>query len=683
MDAPAPAARPPRSVRASALLFVGFVALLLFLVEGLRRLASAGDAAPFDPADLATLSPPDAVELALFGLLAAARLGVAGFAGRPRRLLPLLDLPLLGLAVAVSGGTLSPLDPTLALVYVTALLFRRGAETGRTPRRRLALELLVGLVALHAVVLRHDRRRLANGTEDETRRVAATIDAARRENAEALRTISEGLAELPTAVAVANGAAPAGDDAARSLYGEMADRLRAAQDAVARFLDRLGATTSTPEIGDAKLELEQRLDDLHDRYFEARSRWRQVAPAAAPAASERAVASAVESLDVLRETQVNVRQELLKRVDDVEQSLARRDRMMERQGEFLRDATLRRLALAASLLLFAWFAIALRDRLAAAVRESEERRARRDVEASQQETEHWIAVTAGLTHGLGNDILAYDVWLREIERELGGVAEVPARVRERLRVLVDSNRGRLGFLQFLDAFARQRQHAAGDAPPPATEPVELPALLERVRRNLAQVEIADLPPEGSDAGVDRQIRKLRDLALQIRCDDAAAARLAHGQRGLVEFVVYELLKNALRSATGERPLVARLAPLARTTAGGGGGVELSLENDVLVDVSEGACPNCGRRGRLRRVRRRRDAAAACDACFGPALQRLLDESFAPGKGGGTGLGLFLIRYFLSTFWRGAARAAVVDEAVPLVRFTVELPDPGRPDTGAP
>jgi hypothetical protein len=77
------------------------------------------------------------------------------------------------------------------------------------------------------------------------------------------------------------------------------------------------------------------------------------------------------------------------------------------------------------------------------------------------------------------------------------------------------------------------------------------------------------------------------------------------------------------------------------------------------------------------VQRRRDAAAACDACFGKALQRLLDESFAPGKGSGTGLGLFLIRYFLSTFWHGAVRATVVDEAVPLVRFTVELPDAGR------
>jgi hypothetical protein len=650
-------ARPPRSIRSVAFLVVGAVGLALLGVEGLRRIASAGGAEPFDPADLATLSPPDALELALFAALAAARLGAAFLPGRHRRLLPLVDLPLLGLVVAVSGGTLSPLDPTLALVYVTALLFRRGAETGRTPRRRIAIELLLGLVALDSVVLRHDRLRLANGTADETRRVAATIDAARSDNAVALSTI-----HVPSTAAVATAGTPEADRTAGAAYAEMVDRLRAAQDAIAHFLDRLGATRSTREIGEAKQELEEKLDDLHDRYFDARSRWRQLAPAS--------TASDVDQLDLLRETQWNVRQDLLVRMDDVEQLLARRDRMMERQGEFLRDAMLRRLALAVSLLLFAWFAIALRDRLAAAVRESEERRARRDVEASQQETDHWIAVTAGLTHGLGNDILAYDVWLREIERALGGVAQVPEKVRERLRLLVDSNRGRLGFLQFLDAFARQRQHAAGDAPPPATEPVELVALLEKVRRNLAQVEIADLPPEGSDAAVDRQIRKLRDLALTIRCEDPAAGRLASGQRGLIEFVAYELLKNALRSATGGRPLVARLDRSAN-------GVALSLENDVQVELSEGTCPSCGRAGRLRRVQRRRDAAAACDACFGKALQRLLDESFAPGKGSGTGLGLFLIRYFLSTFWHGAVRATVVDEAVPLVRFTVELPDAGR------
>ena len=43
--------------------------------------------------------------------------------------------------------------------------------------------------------------------------------------------------------------------------------------------------------------------------------------------------------------------------------------------------------------------------------------------------------------------------------------------------------------------------------------------------------------------------------------------------------------------------------------------------------------------------------------------------------GATGLGLFLIRYFLGAFWNGEIRARVVDPAVPTVAFTLALPDP--------
>jgi hypothetical protein len=653
MSSPSPAPNPGRARNLAALLLAGGVVLALLVLEGLRRLDRVRLApGPFDPADLATISPLDPLELVLLGGLGVARL-VAARLGTRRLLLPLIDLPLLGLVVAASGGTLSPLDPTLALVYLTALLFLRGAESGRATPRRLAAELLVGLVALHAIVLRHDDDRLAAGTQAESARVAASIDAARRDLGDALRTIGDGLGEL---AAAGTGTSPPRPDA------ELTATLQQAQQAFGRFLERLQAATPSDALGDAKQELESGLDRLYNDYFEERAHlpW----PLAPPSAG------AVESLERLRESQWIVRQELLARMDEIEQAQLGRDRMEARHGDFLRDATLRRLAMAGALLLFALVAVALRDRLATAVRESEERRARRELEASQQEKERWIAVTAGLTHGLGNDILAYDVWLREIERALAGVAAVPPPVLQRLRILVDSNRGRLGFLRFLDDFARRRQADAGDAPPPPSEPIDLAALLERVRGNLAQVEIADLPPEGSDPGVDRQIRKLRDLALELRCDDPAARRLERGQRGLVEFIAYELLKNALRSATGTRPLVATLARAGHS-------VELALENDVEVDESQGICPRCGKSGRLRRVRRRRDAAPACDDCFGASLQRLLDESFAPGKGGGTGLGLFLIRYFLATSWRGEVRARVVSAATPVVRFEVDLPD-GEP-----
>src|SRR5207244_3424424 len=101
---------------------------------------------------------------------------------------------------------------------------------------------------------------------------------------------------------------------------------------------------------------------------------------------------------------------------------------------------------------------------------------------------------------------------------------------------------------------------------------------------------------------------------------------------------------------------------------------LALVNDVQVDASHGVCPRCGREADLRRVRRRRDAPPACERCFSAALQELLDQSFAPGKGSGTGLGLFLIRYFLQALWNGEIRARVEDATIPTVSFTLELPD---------
>ena len=41
---------------------------------------------------------------------------------------PLLDLPLLGFLIATAGGGTSPLDPTLPLAYVAALIFLRHGE---------------------------------------------------------------------------------------------------------------------------------------------------------------------------------------------------------------------------------------------------------------------------------------------------------------------------------------------------------------------------------------------------------------------------------------------------------------------------------------------------------------------------------------------------------------------------
>jgi len=640
-----------------ALLVVGGVALGLVVNEALRQVAppsgsspeSFGAAGPSGPAisidtiDLGSLSPPDAFELALAGALALARFVLALM--RRRRLLePLVDLPLIGVLLAVNGGALSPLDPTLPLAYVAAILFLRGAESGRATPKRLTLELLVGLAAIHAIAQRHDRRRLDDGAAAQRERLGAAISAIRADHEAPLASVDEALRGLHEPV--------------ESLRAPLAD-------AQARFRELLLLLTPDVDagrLGDAKSEWQAALDATYERYFKAREAWLEARPAAESSVD-------VDSLDLLRETQWNLREELLERVDDLENALVERDRLRGRQQAYLSSSTRRRAAIFGALLLFAALAVVLRDRLSAAVRESEERRARREVELAERDKENWIALTAGLTHGLGNDILAYDVYLAELQRLLAAPSVgAPPRALELLRFLADSNRGRLGFLQFLDAFARHRQSAAGDAPPIAFEPLDLPSLLSRVRQNLARVETADLPPEGSDPAVDRQLRKLRDLPIDVQVADERARTLVRGHRGIVEFFVYELTKNALRSATGARPLVASLARA-------GDRLELSIENDVEVDLSRGACPRCGRDGELRRVRRRRDAPAACPACFGPALQELLDQSFAPGKGSGTGLGLFLIRYFLGAFWNGEIGGRVLDPAVPSVVFTLALQDP--------
>jgi len=657
-----------------ALLVVGGFALGLLGCETLRRFAPVAWNAPgaaaeggvpaLDPVDLGALSPPDRFELALAALFALLRLLLP--LGRSRRLLePLVDLPLLGVLIAVSGGALSPLDPTLPLVYLAALVFLRGAESGSATPRRLTVELLVGLAAIHLIVARHDQRRLDDGAAEQLARLQAAVAATRSEFDAALASVEEPLRAQRDPAGIASllpGAGLAAADLAA--FDELGARLLQAQRRFDAFLALLTPDVEARRLGEEKLAWQAELDETYAGYFRARERWLAASPPPE-------LSGAVGSLDALRETQWILRQELLGRVDDFEQALAGRDRMRARQRAFQLGSTTRRAANSGALLLFALVAILLRDRLSAAVRDAEERRARREIELAEREKEHWIALTAGLTHGLGNDILAWDVHLAEVTRLLEAPAvAAPRRALELLRWLADGNRGRLGFLQFLDAFARHRQAAAGDAPAIRFEPLDLPALIGRVRRNLAQAEIAGLPAEGSDPAVDRQIAILRDLPIEVRAEDDRARTLTRGHRGIVEFFVYELVKNALRSATGERPLVARLSRA-------GDRLELAIENDVQVERSVGACPRCGREGALRRVRRRRDAPPACDACFEAALQELLDQSFAPGKGSGTGLGLFLIRHFLDAFWNGEIRARVADGAVPAVEFTLALPDPVR------
>ena len=56
------------------------------------------------------------------------------------------------------------------------------------------------------------------------------------------------------------------------------------------------------------------------------------------------------------------------------------------------------------------------------------------------------------------------------------------------------------------------------------------------------------------------------------------------------------------------------------------------------------------------------------------MTETLEHCFEPGRGGGTGLGLFLIRYFVREYYRGTITAGILDWERRLVSFDLEIPD---------
>ena len=646
---------PPRSDRTAWLVYAilsACVVLGLAVTESWSRFAGSntGQETILDAVDLTGTSALSVFEWWVLLILGGLRTLALLRGARP--LVPILDLPLLGFLIAATGGASSPLDPTLGLAYVAALVFLRGPEVAPRSRRVLAVQLLLGLLGLHLLVTQHDARRLAQREQRAEARIATQLDELRGTHTQAIESLSGALARLDA------------EASEGPLYGQLSAPLHEVQQTLHQVLLEQYALASEQELHFLGATLQAGLDDAFDRFFAARERYAEELRQGAVGAS---LQSDAESLELVRQSQWDIRQELRFDFEVVERERNALREIRRRQSDLRRSSMQRRAVIGTALLLFTWLALRLRDRLTAAVTRAEERRGRREIELREEERNNWIALTAGLTHGIGNDILAYDIYLGELEQALAA-GRPGAREKELVGFLQDSNRGRMAFLQFLEAFARQHkagpEQAAVAAP---TTALDLKEILPRLRRQIAAVETADLPPAGSDPAVDRQLEKFRNLSLEVTENSKDAGLLRHSSRGVVEFCVYELVKNALRSATGERPLEVVLDRDER-------GVRLRLTNDVQVDRDQGPCPRCGRVGERRTVRRRRDRAAACEQCFPASLEELLQGSFEPGQGGGTGLGLFLIRYFLSSYARGGIVAGVEDAMIPTVYFEITFPD---------
>jgi hypothetical protein len=325
------------------------------------------------------------------------------------------------------------------------------------------------------------------------------------------------------------------------------------------------------------------------------------------------------------------------------------DRRTRLYGWQLKHDLRERIAMAILVLATLALVAGLRASFEREVKRREAARVVAEVARKEREKENWIALTAGLTHTIGNDILAYDAYGAEALELLGRMQPPPPDgVARALKFIHESNKARMGFVKFLDEFARARKDALAErgTRPAGLTAIDLEKLLHDVRRRVGEIEVADLPRDSTDPQVQDQIRRFTGVPLEVRAVGGdGAARLTAGKRGVLDFFCYELLKNALRNCSGRRAIEVEIEKRD-------GRVAMRFVNDLAI----------------------KEPQPATDAEHRARVDAMLAQCFEPGRGGGTGLGLFLIRYFAREYYHGGISAAVHDWERRLVAFTLDLPD---------
>ncbi len=612
---------------------------------------------------------------------------------RGLRLLPLLDLPLLGAVFVFTGAGESPLDPALFLIYALLAFYLERSARPALGARDYAVFLggfagMYGIVLLHVLLAQHEAIAGKEADLAETAlSVKAPLEAPLFERADtdpaflALRArIDASRAADPVIAAQAyfapdSGApgAAAGLDGFYETYVRcLEERVRllreaavavdaatAAEKALARR-DALaeGFDATDERINAAVEELAAALQKLSEDAGSARaalapSQWFDTLLAEDP----------YRTLDRTCTAQHEIRgafEDFFQQ--DVQELAALRGDL---RGALKRMLS-QRLAILIMVLATLSLMAGLRFNFEAEVRRREAARAAAEVLAKERETDNWIALTAGLTHTIGNDILAYDAYGEEALEALASFrGELPPEIGRNLRFIYESNKARLGFIKFLDEFARARKRSLGAAPPRRTGLAEIAIepLLCATRAQVGEVEVADLPRDSKDPQVRAQRQKFSELPLEVVFrGDGEERSLQSGQRGILQFFCYELIKNALRNCAGREPLRVEVTKE-------GGRVRLAFLNDLDVQASQ------DKDGRALFRLPRITAMQPCpEEEFRRQVDEILEHCFEPGRGGGTGLGLFLIRYFAREYYRGSVRAYVADWQRRLVAFELDLPD---------
>ena len=662
-------------------------------VTSTRRLVVAGLAILLIPvlgSLLLTRDLPDLQigmrERVLLPILIVARLLLSW--RRRQALVPWLDLPILGLVFVFTGGAQSPLDPALFFVYALLAFHVERAPGGLRSNASFigGVAVMYGLLLWH---VREDAERAVGVLEVEldqeiserrAEQAGAGFDraAAERKYARLRELIDLDRAATPAVGDVpffASGSGAAGgtvDDAAARLLDAIERRAAVLHETLAGLRADLG-TEGAGALTDRLYEVMPATDEVNESVQDdllAAADLVTTSEAPAPDRGDYHDWLWTEFFGELDVVFLQQEQVLTALVDETIAGVLSLESYRDGLRRELDRLTTERVALAILILATLSLVAALRRAFEREVERREQERTDRELSVKEREKENWIALTAGLTHTIGNDILAYDAYGEEAldaieETEL----DLPPVLEQNLRFIVDSNKARMGFIKFLDEFARARkeQDAGRRSRPVGLRPVHLPSLLRKVRAQVGEVEVADLPRESRDPAVVRQRAKFLELPLEVDVvggdeDDEELATLTGGKAGILQFFFYELIKNALRNCSGEAPLRAEVEKRGATVC-------VRLINDVGVrDV-------VGEDGATRYVLPR---LADMDPVDEDGLREKVEESlancFEPGRGGGTGLGLFLIRYFAREYYSGQIRARVHDWPRRLVAFELELPD---------
>lgn len=621
-------------------------------------------------AGAADYSAPQSVVIALILGLALRLLLL--FTAFGRHLRPILDLPLLGLVFAATGSRQSPLDPALFLIY-TLLIFYLEPE----PHRRLAWgyywSFLAGFLGMYGILLLTVRHEQAVEWTRLCSEVDAQADEYRKSVPDALYRAG-GLA-----VAAADWTDQAGDlrlDASavavreqflRDLkrYQDMLDESSALLEQLAPRLSSQADSEAALSAGLARFwQLDGRMTDhvgVLGQSLESLS-----AALVEDPAGQTWVRQGLELLDdlVVRTTRLRDLATRFTKFLDVNLRGLRdnRDAFREQIARLVMERFAVAILVMATLSLLA----GLRYRYEEEVQTREAARSDLELQQRTQETENWIALTAGLTHSIGNDILAYDAYAEEALDAIDLQPDaVPAVVTHNLRFIHETNRARMSFIKFLDEFARTRKaklEGLKEGGPRDLHQIEVETLLRVTRKQVGDVEAADLPRESRDKAVKEQIRKLTELPLEVEFADEKSRTIGGARRGILQFFFYELIKNAIRNCSGTEPI--RVQVQKRDER-----VILRFINDLAV--APVADDRVVQRYRLPRYP---DMQPCTDEELRLRVQEILAQCFEPGRGGGTGLGLFLIRYFVREYYRGSVSARLFDWSHHLVAFELEIPD---------